>query len=76
MEEQLRPGLERLKESLPAVKLRELMEQVPWGWSSAPELFPNKKKLSSVQDFFRYAELEGALLSHCIGFACHEIETV
>ena len=69
MEEQARPGLERLKESLPAVKLRELMDQVPWGRPSAPELFPNKKKLSSVHDFFQYAELEGALLSPCTDFA-------
>lgn len=75
MEEQSRPGLERLKESLPAVKLRELMDQVPWGRPSAPELFPNKKKLSSVQDFFQYAELEGALLSPRTDFARQAIET-
>jgi hypothetical protein len=54
--------VERLQSTLLAVSLAELIELVPQlvGRSSTPaDGHPNKKKLFSVQDFFRYAEVEG-----------------
>jgi hypothetical protein len=55
-------NVERLRSTLLAVSLAELIELVPQlvGRSSIPaDGHPNKKKLFSVQDFFRYAEVEG-----------------
>jgi hypothetical protein len=55
-------NVERLRSTLLAVSLAELIELVPQlvGRSSTPaDGHPNKKKLFSVQDFFRYAEVEG-----------------
>ncbi|GJN28523.1 hypothetical protein PR202_gb16662 [Eleusine coracana subsp. coracana] len=55
-------NVERLRSTLPTVSLTELIELVPQlvGRSSAPaDGHPDKKKLFSVQDFFRYAEVEG-----------------
>ncbi|TVU01343.1 hypothetical protein EJB05_53213 [Eragrostis curvula] len=55
-------NVERLRSTLPAVSLTELIELVPQlvGRSStSADGHPDKKKLFSVQDFFRYAEVEG-----------------
>ncbi|CAL9051564.1 unnamed protein product [Musa banksii] len=51
-------NVERLKSTLSTVSLAELVEFMPHlGRSSAD--YPDKKKLFSVQDFFRYTEAEG-----------------
>ncbi|XP_072997994.1 uncharacterized protein [Typha latifolia] len=51
-------NVERLRSTLSTVSLTELIEFIPQlGKSSADH--PDKKKLFSVQDFFRYAESEG-----------------
>ncbi|KAJ0983918.1 hypothetical protein J5N97_002274 [Dioscorea zingiberensis] len=51
-------NVERLRSTLSTVSLTELIEFIPQlGRSSADH--PDKKKLFSVQDFFRYAEAEG-----------------
>ncbi|XP_062202675.1 calcium-dependent mitochondrial ATP-magnesium/phosphate carrier protein 1-like [Phragmites australis] len=55
-------NVERLRSTLPTVSLTELMELLPQlvGRSStSADGHPDKKKLFSVQDFFRYAEIEG-----------------
>uniref|UniRef100_A0A0A9E619 EF-hand domain-containing protein n=1 Tax=Arundo donax TaxID=35708 RepID=A0A0A9E619_ARUDO len=55
-------NVERLRSTLPTVLLTELIELVPQlvGRSStSADGHPDKKKLFSVQDFFRYAEIEG-----------------
>ncbi|WVZ54975.1 hypothetical protein U9M48_005699 [Paspalum notatum var. saurae] len=55
-------NVERLRSSLPAVSLTELIELVPQlvsRSSTSADGHPDKKKLFSVQDFFRYAEIEG-----------------
>ncbi|KAJ1273662.1 hypothetical protein BS78_05G001900 [Paspalum vaginatum] len=55
-------NVERLRSSLSAVSLTELIELVPQlvsRSSTSADGHPDKKKLFSVQDFFRYAEIEG-----------------
>ncbi|KAL6875670.1 hypothetical protein ACP4OV_013183 [Aristida adscensionis] len=55
-------NVERLRSTLSAVSLTELMELVPQlvsRSSTSADGHPDKKKLFSVQDFFRYAEIEG-----------------
>ncbi|URE05429.1 mitochondrial substrate carrier family protein [Musa troglodytarum] len=51
-------NVERLKSTLSTVSLTELIEFIPQLGRSATD-YPDKKKLFSVQDFFRYAEVEG-----------------
>ncbi|XP_042477838.1 uncharacterized protein LOC122059217 [Macadamia integrifolia] len=51
-------NVERLRSSLPTVSLTELIELLPQLGKSSEE-HPDKKKLFSVQDFFRYTESEG-----------------
>lgn len=50
--------VESLKSTLPSVSFTELIELIPQMGKSSKE-HPDKKKLFSVQDFFRYAETEG-----------------
>ncbi|KAL6653378.1 hypothetical protein ACP70R_008956 [Stipagrostis hirtigluma subsp. patula] len=55
-------NVERLRSTLSAVSLTELIELVPQlvsRSSTSTDGHPDKKKLFSVQDFFRYAEIEG-----------------
>lgn len=52
------PTIERLRSTLSTVSLTELIELVPQ-LGKASQSFPDKKKLFSVQDFFRYTEAEG-----------------
>lgn len=55
-------NVERLRSTLSAVSLTELIELVPQlvsRSSTSADGHPDKKKLFSVQDFFRYAEVEG-----------------
>ncbi|KAF9593418.1 hypothetical protein IFM89_022883 [Coptis chinensis] len=51
-------NVERLRSTLSAVSLTELIELVPQLGRSSND-YPDKKKLFSVQDFFRYTESEG-----------------
>lgn len=51
-------NVERLRSTLSTVSLAELIEYVPQLGRSSKE-HPDKKKLFSVQDFFRYTEAEG-----------------
>ncbi|GLT88904.1 hypothetical protein SLE2022_069120 [Rubroshorea leprosula] len=51
-------NVERLKSTLSTVSLTELIELLPQVGRSSKE-HPDKKKLFSVQDFFRYTESEG-----------------
>ncbi|KAL6640604.1 hypothetical protein ACP70R_021727 [Stipagrostis hirtigluma subsp. patula] len=54
-------NVERLRSTLSAVSLTELIELVPQlvsRSSTSTDGHPDKKKLFSVQDFFRYAEIE------------------
>ncbi|KAJ9159963.1 hypothetical protein P3X46_025411 [Hevea brasiliensis] len=51
-------NVERLRSTLSAVSLSELIELVPHLGRSSKD-YPDKKKLFSVQDFFRYTESEG-----------------
>ncbi|KAI4382747.1 hypothetical protein MLD38_008668 [Melastoma candidum] len=51
-------NVERLKSTLSTVSLTELIELVPY-LGRSPKEYPDKKKLISVQDFFRYTESEG-----------------
>lgn len=51
-------NVERLRSILPTVSLTELIELVPHLGRTSKD-YPDKKKLFSVQDFFRYAEAEG-----------------
>ncbi|CAI7777499.1 unnamed protein product [Closterium sp. NIES-54] len=74
--EKLRPALEaRVQHTLSHVPFRELLEEIQqWskargvigGWAEGgargSRRYPNKQKLSSVQDFFQYAEAEGQRL--------------
>ncbi|CAI5980627.1 unnamed protein product [Closterium sp. NIES-64] len=76
--EKLRPALEaRVQHTLSHVPFRELLEEIQqWskarggigGWAEGSargaRRYPNKQKLSSVQDFFQYAEAEGTSLVH------------
>ncbi|KAJ7975107.1 mitochondrial substrate carrier family protein [Quillaja saponaria] len=50
-------NVERLKSSLSTVSLNELIELVPQLLRNKD--YPDKKKLFSVQDFFKYTEAEG-----------------
>ncbi|XP_073019198.1 uncharacterized protein [Primulina eburnea] len=52
-------NLERLKSTLSNVSFMELIEFLPQIGRPAKEDHPDKKKLFSVQDFFRYTEAEG-----------------
>jgi hypothetical protein len=57
--------VERLRSTLSAVSLTELIELVPQlvsRSSTSADGHPDKKKLFSVQDFFRYAEIEGNII--------------
>eukprot|EP00249_Psilotum_nudum_P019761 c27406_g2_i1 orf=871-3384(+) len=54
-------NIERLRLSLPAISLTELMELVPQ-IGKMPQDYPDKKKLFTVQDFFKYSETEGRRL--------------
>ncbi|KAI3705182.1 hypothetical protein L1987_75416 [Smallanthus sonchifolius] len=51
-------NVERLRSTLSTVSLTELIELVPQLGRST-KVHPDKKKLFSVQDFFRYTEAEG-----------------
>lgn len=51
-------NVERLKSTLSTVSISELIELVPH-LGRPPKDIPDKKKLFSVQDFFRYTEAEG-----------------
>ncbi|KAH7839700.1 hypothetical protein Vadar_007537 [Vaccinium darrowii] len=51
-------NVERLRSTLSTVSLTELIELVPYLGRSSKDT-PDKKKLFSVQDFFRYTESEG-----------------
>lgn len=51
-------NVERLRSTLSTVSLTELIELVPQ-LGKSPKDHPDKKKLFSVQDFFRYTEAEG-----------------
>ena len=58
-------NVERLRSTLSAVSLTELIELVPQlvsRSSTSTDAHPDKKKLFSVQDFFRYAEIEGNII--------------
>ncbi|GER42530.1 mitochondrial substrate carrier family protein [Striga asiatica] len=52
-------NVERLRSTLSTVSLAELIELLPQIGRSSKEEHPDKKKLFSVQDFFRYTEAEG-----------------
>lgn len=54
-------NVERLRSTLSTVSLTELIELVPHLGRSSKD-YPDKKKLFSVQDFFRYTETEGMCL--------------
>uniref|UniRef100_A0A803MEM9 EF-hand domain-containing protein n=1 Tax=Chenopodium quinoa TaxID=63459 RepID=A0A803MEM9_CHEQI len=51
-------NVERLKSTLSTISISELIELVPHLGRSSKDI-PDKKKLFSVQDFFRYTEAEG-----------------
>ncbi|KAL3649785.1 hypothetical protein CASFOL_006188 [Castilleja foliolosa] len=52
-------NVERLRSTLATVSLAELIELFPQIGRSSKDDHPDKKKLFSVQDFFRYTETEG-----------------
>ncbi|KAL2526339.1 mitochondrial substrate carrier family protein [Abeliophyllum distichum] len=52
-------NVERLRSTLSTVSLTELIELLPQLGRPSKEDHPDKKKLFSVQDFFRYTEAEG-----------------
>ncbi|CAK9136164.1 unnamed protein product [Ilex paraguariensis] len=52
-------NVERLRSTLSTVSFTELIELVPQLGRSSKD-YPDKKKLFSVQDFFKYTESEGA----------------
>ncbi|PIN04548.1 Calmodulin and related proteins (EF-Hand superfamily) [Handroanthus impetiginosus] len=52
-------NVERLRSTLSTVSLTELIELLPQIGKPSKEDHPDKKKLFSVQDFFRYTETEG-----------------
>lgn len=54
-------NVERLRSTLSTVSLTELIELLPQMGRPSKDDHPDKKKLISVQDFFRYTEAEGAL---------------
>ncbi|XP_028100207.1 mitochondrial substrate carrier family protein C-like [Camellia sinensis] len=51
-------NVERLRSTLSTVSLAELIELIPHLGRSSKD-YPDKKKLFSVQDFFKYTEAEG-----------------
>ena len=55
-------NVERLRSTLSTVSLAELIELVPQLGRTSTD-YPDKKKLFSVQDFFRYTEAEGMVIS-------------
>lgn len=55
-------NVERLRSTLSTVSLTELIELVPQLGRTSTD-YPDKKKLFSVQDFFRYTEAEGMIIS-------------
>lgn len=55
-------NVERLRSTLSTVSLAELIELVPQLGRTSTD-YPDKKKLFSVQDFFRYTEAEGMEIS-------------
>lgn len=59
-------NVERLRSTLSTVSLTELIELLPHVGRSSKD-YPDKKKLISVQDFFRYTEAEG-MLKHFVFF--------
>lgn len=59
--EKLRPQVEYLRSSFPNSSFGEIVEKV-LHWGRSPQDFPDKQKLSSVQEFFRYTEFEGRKL--------------
>ncbi|KAJ8422265.1 hypothetical protein Cgig2_000312 [Carnegiea gigantea] len=61
-------NVERLKSTLSTVSITELMELVPQLGRSSKDI-PDKKKLFSVQDFFRYTEAEVGL-TYSAGGGC------
>lgn len=56
-------NVERLRSTLSTVSLTELIELLPQIGRPSKEDHPDKKKLISVQDFFRYTEAEGMLFA-------------
>ncbi|KAL6565331.1 hypothetical protein OROGR_002282 [Orobanche gracilis] len=52
-------NVERLRSTLATVSLAELIELLPQIGRSSKDDHPDKKKLFSVQDFFRYTEIKG-----------------
>ncbi|XP_051121332.1 uncharacterized protein LOC127244843 [Andrographis paniculata] len=52
-------NVERLRSTLSTVSLTELIELLPPLGRASKDEHPDKKKLFSVQDFFRYTEAEG-----------------
>ncbi|KAL0358716.1 UNVERIFIED_CONTAM: hypothetical protein Sangu_0721000, partial [Sesamum angustifolium] len=52
-------NVERLRSTISTVPLTELIELLPQIGRSSKEDHPDKKKLFSVQDFFRYTAAEG-----------------
>ncbi|KZV24289.1 calcium-binding mitochondrial carrier protein SCaMC-1-like [Dorcoceras hygrometricum] len=52
-------NVERLRSTLSTVSFAELIELLPQIGRPSKEDHPDKKKLFSVQDFFRYTEAEG-----------------
>ncbi|EYU39550.1 hypothetical protein ABFS82_06G195300 [Erythranthe guttata] len=52
-------NVERLRSTLSTVSFTELIELLPQIGRPSKEEHPDKKKLFSVQDFFRYTEAEG-----------------
>lgn len=52
-------NVERLRSTLSTVSLTELIELLPQIGRPSKDDHPDKKKLFSVQDFFRYTEAEG-----------------
>lgn len=55
------PNMEGLRSSLATLSVKELVDRVAQMGKAAPD-YPDKKKLTSVQDFFRYTEAEGEVL--------------
>ncbi|KAI3470419.1 hypothetical protein Pfo_027082 [Paulownia fortunei] len=52
-------NIERLRSTLSTLSLTELIELLPQIGRPSKDDHPNKQKLFSVQDFFRYTEAEG-----------------
>lgn len=63
-------NVERIKSSLSTISLSELIELVPQLGRTSKD-HPDKKKLFSVQDFFRYTEAEGKVFSNRMECCLH-----